>query len=95
MHPNKRRRIEELDDTEARYLQAIIPEVDVEIGLRERLAETIEARIAWASLLQEVLENGALHLTRLQGIRQYITIRYLYQLYHILQRCSTRHSRRC
>ncbi|KAK1217408.1 hypothetical protein PQX77_019948 [Marasmius sp. AFHP31] len=57
MHANKRRRIEELDDAEARYLQAIIPEVDVEIGLRQRLADTIEARIAWASLLQEALEN--------------------------------------
>ncbi|KAL0580194.1 hypothetical protein V5O48_001787 [Marasmius crinis-equi] len=57
MHPNKRRRIEEIDETEARYLQAIIPEIDVEIGLRERLAETIEARIAWALLLQEALQN--------------------------------------
>ncbi|KAK7054687.1 hypothetical protein VNI00_003150 [Paramarasmius palmivorus] len=55
MHPNKRRKI---DEDESRYVQAIIPEVDIEIGLRERLAETIEGRIAWALALQEALTNG-------------------------------------
>ncbi|ESK89852.1 hypothetical protein Moror_837 [Moniliophthora roreri MCA 2997] len=56
MHPNKRRK---LNEDESRYVQAIIPEVDVEIGLRERLAETIEARIAWALALQDSLTKGA------------------------------------
>ncbi|EEB95041.1 hypothetical protein MPER_06051 [Moniliophthora perniciosa FA553] len=54
--PPPRRKVRE---NEGRYVQAIIPEDDAEIGLRERLAETIEARIAWALALQESLTNGA------------------------------------
>ncbi|KAG7092695.1 hypothetical protein E1B28_009026 [Marasmius oreades] len=60
MHPHKRRRVEESEDlgvTEGQYLQAILPEISLEIGLRRRLVETIESRIAWASLLQEILTN--------------------------------------
>jgi len=43
--------------TEA-FLSEIDAEVDVEIALRQRLAETVESRIAWALILQETLQKG-------------------------------------
>jgi len=36
----------------------LLSEIDLEIGLRERLAATLESRIKWASLLQEALNHG-------------------------------------
>ncbi|KAF9265598.1 hypothetical protein L218DRAFT_997542 [Marasmius fiardii PR-910] len=61
MQPYKRRKVEDseedIEEIEGTYIQAILPEISVEIGLRQRLAETIESRIAWALLLQETLTN--------------------------------------
>ncbi|KAK7438473.1 hypothetical protein VKT23_018088 [Stygiomarasmius scandens] len=37
----------------------LLSEIDLEIGLRERLAATLESRIKWASLLQEALTHEA------------------------------------
>ncbi|THV06887.1 hypothetical protein K435DRAFT_848574 [Dendrothele bispora CBS 962.96] len=37
----------------------LLTELDIEIGLRERLAVTLESRIKWAALLQEALNNEA------------------------------------
>ena len=32
-------------------------EIELEIAMKERIAETVEARIAWALFLQESLQN--------------------------------------
>ncbi|KAJ3760209.1 hypothetical protein EV360DRAFT_81405 [Lentinula raphanica] len=54
MFPNKRIKL----DTDAQQKHAIIlSEIDVELGLRKRFAETLESRIAWASLLVDSLKN--------------------------------------
>ncbi len=42
--------------------QLLLEEIDLEIGLQDRLRATVESRITWALLLQEALEkdvNGA------------------------------------
>lgn len=42
-------------------LRAILPEeIDLEIGLRARLIETVESRLAWGLALQDVLEKQVL-----------------------------------
>ncbi|KAJ7738335.1 hypothetical protein B0H16DRAFT_1570496 [Mycena metata] len=46
-------------DPEADLTQDIAAEIALEIGLRERLVETLEARIQWALVLQESLLNDA------------------------------------
>ncbi|KAF8802431.1 hypothetical protein BYT27DRAFT_7112451 [Phlegmacium glaucopus] len=43
--------------TEA-FLSEINAQVDVEIALKQRLAETVESRIAWALILQETLQKA-------------------------------------
>ena len=43
------------------FLSEINAQVDLEIALRYRLADTVESRIAWALILQESLQNG-MHL---------------------------------
>ena len=52
--PSKRRRI----DTTVAALD-LVSDINLEIGLRQRLAETIESRLTWALLLKETLERGA------------------------------------
>ncbi|KAJ3877470.1 hypothetical protein F5051DRAFT_5104 [Lentinula edodes] len=54
MFPNKRIK---LDRTDEQKKQIILAEIDVELGLRKRLAQTLESRIAWASLLLDSLQN--------------------------------------
>ncbi|KAF9022480.1 hypothetical protein BDZ89DRAFT_203009 [Hymenopellis radicata] len=46
----------DLDATDSAAL--ILPEIELEIGIRKRLAQTIEDRIAWAQILRESLQNG-------------------------------------
>lgn len=41
------------------YKQDIAADIALEIGLRQRLLDTIQSRISWALLLQESLLNGA------------------------------------
>ncbi|KAL1748380.1 hypothetical protein HDZ31DRAFT_29694 [Schizophyllum fasciatum] len=53
-HPNKRRRI----DTTVAALD-FVSDINLEIGLRQRLAETLESRLTWALLLKETLEREA------------------------------------
>ncbi|KAF9066826.1 hypothetical protein BDP27DRAFT_1296830 [Rhodocollybia butyracea] len=53
MIPNKRIKL----DTNEHRNAIILSEIDIEIGLRKRLAQTFESRIAWASLLLDSLEN--------------------------------------
>jgi len=36
----------------------VLEELDVELGLRQRLYETVHSRLSWALLLQEALEKG-------------------------------------
>lgn len=43
------------------FLSEINAQVDLEIALRHRLADTVQSRIAWALILQESLQNG-MHL---------------------------------
>ncbi|KAL1677794.1 hypothetical protein EV122DRAFT_290801 [Schizophyllum commune] len=52
--PSKRRRI----DTTVAALD-LVSDINLEIGLRQRLAETIESRLTWALLLKETLEREA------------------------------------
>ncbi|KAJ6544654.1 hypothetical protein DFH09DRAFT_1088519 [Mycena vulgaris] len=46
-------------DPEDGYKQDIASDIALEIGLRQRLAQTVEARIAWALLLKESLLKDA------------------------------------
>lgn len=46
------------DDASAGLKILLDDEFGVEIGLRTRLIETVEARLAWAALLKHALENG-------------------------------------
>lgn len=57
MSPNKKLKLDpgEMDD---RTAALILPEIELEIGIRKRLAQTIEDRIAWAELLRESLLKG-------------------------------------
>ncbi|KAJ7468709.1 hypothetical protein FB451DRAFT_1257076 [Mycena latifolia] len=48
-------------DPEDHYKQDIASDIALEIALRQRLAETLESRIAWALVLQESLANEASH----------------------------------
>lgn len=50
----------ELDwDPEDEYRQDIASDISLEIGLRERLLQTVESRIEWALRLQASLQSGA------------------------------------
>ncbi|KAH9924672.1 uncharacterized protein BXZ73DRAFT_103512 [Epithele typhae] len=53
--PTKRRRYSEYEPT---CRQITLEEIDLEIALRNRLAETIQLRIEWAHLLQESLRQS-------------------------------------
>lgn len=44
-------------ESERRYTQILNNEIDLEIGLRERLQKTIEGRIQWATFLQDALTS--------------------------------------
>ncbi|KAJ7691278.1 hypothetical protein B0H17DRAFT_1201138 [Mycena rosella] len=68
LHIDKKQKLEsesesESEETESEpdwddeYRQDITADIALEIGLRQRLADTLEARIAWATLLQESLLN--------------------------------------
>lgn len=48
-------KIDLLQEYDYRLRQVIAEEVDVEISLRQRLASSIESRIAWAYTLQKTL----------------------------------------
>lgn len=39
--------------------QIALDETDLEISLKERVAETVQSRITWARLLQHSLEQGS------------------------------------
>lgn len=43
-------------------LPAVLSEIDAEIGLRQRLASSVDSRIEWALRLQESLSQGLLKL---------------------------------
>ena len=47
-----------LDDA---FLSEVNAQVDLEIALRHRLADTVQSRIAWALILQDSLQKG-MHL---------------------------------
>ncbi|KAH9841474.1 uncharacterized protein C8Q71DRAFT_884337 [Rhodofomes roseus] len=57
--PQKRRRVAEVHSGVAvpTPQQIVLEELDVELGLRERLYETVNSRLTWALLLQEALEK--------------------------------------
>lgn len=38
----------------------VLADLDLELSLRERLADTLESRISWALILQESLEKGTI-----------------------------------
>jgi hypothetical protein len=58
MSTRKRRKIDPKENNETGYstlLPVIAGEIDLEIGLRQRLAKTLQSRIAWAGTLQKSL----------------------------------------
>ncbi|KAG6856875.1 hypothetical protein H0H87_012455 [Tephrocybe sp. NHM501043] len=57
MSARKRRRIDE-ESLSSTCFAEIISELDLEIALRRRVAETIQSRITWALILQESLRRG-------------------------------------
>ena len=57
MSSRKKRRLDVENAVEGPFAD-VIAEVDLEISLRERLAETLQSRIAWALILQESLQGG-------------------------------------
>ncbi|KAH0585296.1 hypothetical protein J132_10052 [Termitomyces sp. J132] len=58
MSARKRRKIDIEGPTEECFGE-IVSEVDLEIAIRRRVAETIESRISWALLLQDSLKKGS------------------------------------
>lgn len=56
MSLRKKRKLDEAEDGE--YVGEIIADVDLEISLRQRLAEALESKITWALILQETLNTG-------------------------------------
>ncbi|KAJ2918431.1 hypothetical protein MD484_g1920, partial [Candolleomyces efflorescens] len=60
MSNSKRRKLDH--DNDPLPIQDVIPEIlseiNVEIGVRERLSQTLQARIDWADALKAVLEHG-------------------------------------
>lgn len=65
MLARKRRKLDSAENDEAEdttLLPGIAGEIDLEIGLRQRLVQTLQSRIAWARILQESLrgQKGAL-----------------------------------
>ncbi|KAF5391745.1 hypothetical protein D9757_001621 [Collybiopsis confluens] len=57
MHPNKRIKLDTADDSDGTRNAIILSEIDIELGLRKRLAQTFESRIAWATFLLQSLQN--------------------------------------
>ena len=58
MSTRKRRKIDSGENNETEYstlLPVMAGEIDLEIGLRQRLVKTLQSRIAWAGTLQELL----------------------------------------
>ncbi|KAI0720588.1 hypothetical protein C8T65DRAFT_293816 [Cerioporus squamosus] len=51
--PTKRRRLS--DPYTPTLQQLALEEIDLEIGIRQRIAETVQSRLTWASLLQQSL----------------------------------------
>lgn len=61
MPPHKKRRLSsppDIDPNVEECVQEIAAEIDLEIGVKQRLADTIESRITWALILQESLQKG-------------------------------------
>lgn len=56
IHPHKRRRV---DSTATATALGLVSDINLEIGLRQRLAETLQSRLTWALLLKETLEREA------------------------------------
>ncbi|KAI0335802.1 hypothetical protein GY45DRAFT_1316533, partial [Cubamyces sp. BRFM 1775] len=58
--PSKRRRIS--PELPARYSptaqQVLLEEIDLEVAIRQRIADTVQSRITWALLLQESLKKS-------------------------------------
>lgn len=49
---------DEIGQTEDEIRFRLLSEIDLEIGLKQRLAQALQARIAWASILQDSLLSG-------------------------------------
>ncbi|KAG6862481.1 hypothetical protein C0995_000027 [Termitomyces sp. Mi166 len=58
MSARKKRKIDNGTPTEECFGE-IVSEIDLEIALRRRVAETIESRISWALILQDSLKKGS------------------------------------
>ncbi|SJK97614.1 uncharacterized protein ARMOST_00867 [Armillaria ostoyae] len=58
MFPENIRTLESNEVDEQHLREILLPEIQLEIDLRNRLAQTVESRIAWATSLQESLLKG-------------------------------------
>jgi len=63
--PLSKKRKLELDDENDVYSESLFSDVDaeiaLEISLRKRLVDTLEARVAWAIALKEILQQQGVH----------------------------------
>ncbi len=58
MFPENIQTLESNEVDEQHLREILLPEIQLEIDLRNRLAQTVESRIAWATSLQESLLKG-------------------------------------
>lgn len=72
MSLQKRRKLERDQDGAqlypASFISEIEAELELEIALRKRLLDTLEARIAWAFALKEVLNKCTLFLKQIWNV---------------------------
>jgi len=68
----KRRKLEQDKDEAQLYPVSLTSEIEAELGLeialRKRLLDTLEARIAWAVALKEVLNKCTLFLNQIWSV---------------------------
>ncbi|TFK40120.1 hypothetical protein BDQ12DRAFT_484277 [Crucibulum laeve] len=59
MSSRKKRKVTHITNDAQACATDIAADLDVEISIRRRLADTLESRITWALILQESLQNGS------------------------------------
>ena len=58
MSSRKKRKLETDQGEISAFTGDVVAEIDLEVRLRQRLAETLESRVTWALILQETLRKG-------------------------------------
>ena len=58
MSSRKKRKLDTDEGETSAFIGDVVAEIDLEVRLRQRLVETLESRITWALILQEMLRKG-------------------------------------